>query len=173
MLLNQNTIMVSSSTSYAPRQSRLLEEGISSIHNRSLVLPTRRKNTKVRQEWIRSPLNRFGIYQRRTTKYMRIASGQPNSSEQETDHVISDCYDSIVSCGLLGYACQWSRQHPYGNILPSLRVYPLVNDIWLHLNLIKDGTIEEIEQAFRSGVLHPFTVDPYGRSLLCVRLNKI
>jgi hypothetical protein len=169
ILLNQNTVMESSSTSYAPRQSRFLEEGIASNQKTSLITPARRRNTKVRQEWIRSPLDRLGIRQRRTIKYISIASTGSESGKQGTDHVISESCESIVSWGFMGYACQFRRGYSYGNILPSLRVYPLVENLRLHHGLINYGTIEEIEQAFRCGVLHPFTVDTYGQSLLDVR----
>jgi hypothetical protein len=142
---------------------------VHSDHNMSLQTPPPSRSTKTRQEWIQSPLNWFGIRHRRTVKYMCVTSGQPNEPQQKKDIIISESYESVVSWNLLGYACHWSRQYPYGSILPSLQVRPLVRNIWTYNKFIQDCTIEKIQQEFESGVLHPFSVDMYGESLLHVR----
>jgi hypothetical protein len=57
-----------------------------------------------------------------------------------------------------------------GTIMPSLSVYPIVDNVWSEAEeLIIHGTIEDLGAAFDSGEIHPFTVDNYGETLLHVR----
>jgi hypothetical protein len=163
----------SSSVSCSQNHPSLPANNIVATQTMSFSSSKPHRNIKTRHEWIKSPLNRFGIRQKRTTKFLRMDSSRDVNSMQESDTIISECYKTIVSLNMLGYACHWTRQYPYGNILPSLRVYPVVENWHEHTKLIRDGTIEEIQRAFASGALHPFTMDKHGNTLLdvCHRLT--
>jgi hypothetical protein len=73
-----------------------------------------------------------------------------------------------VIWGLLGYGIHWVKDFPYGTISTSLRVFPVVKDLDVYNHLIENGNVQEIQQAFISGVLHPFTKNPAGHTLLHV-----
>lgn len=156
MLRNQNNMM---SSLAAP-----------AVHqNISLSVPDRCTNTKTYYAWIRSPL--LGVFGRRkrTVRYLREPDSRLTPREQEKYGVISESHETSVWFRLLGYGCHWSQQYPYGSILPSLRFYPVIKHFSAeHLTLIEQGCIQEIQQAFEHGTLHPLTVDSYGRTVLHV-----
>ncbi|KAH4171142.1 hypothetical protein HBI24_165660 [Parastagonospora nodorum] len=165
ILLNQNT-MISSSISHIQNHIRIPANNVDTTQTMSVSLSRPHHNIKTRHKWIESPLNRFGIRRRRTTKFIRTDPAQNKCSKQETDTIISEYYETFMSSNFLGFACHLSRRHPYGNILPSLRVHPVVDIFYKRTALIETGTIEEIQRAFATGTLHPFTTDKYGNTLL-------
>jgi YD repeat-containing protein len=114
-----------------------------------------------------SPLRRFGIHRRRVIRYVDAAGRQTGLSYDTANKIISETYET--SWTVLGYGFHWSRQqYPYGSIVPSLRVFPIVEDITRHEDLISKGTVQEVQQAFTSGVLHPFITSTTGCTLLHV-----
>jgi len=171
MLLKQDNTIQSSSITYTQNHPSLPANNIISTQAMSLSLSKPHRNIKTRHEWIKSPLNRFGIRQKRTTKFLRMNSSRDVNSEQESGTIISECYETFLSSEMLGYACLWTRQYPYGNIFPSLRVHPVVENLYKYIGLITFGTIEEVQRAFATRALHPFTTDTYGRTLLDVRIR--
>lgn len=130
---------------------------------------------KTRHWWVESPLRRIGIQQRRTTRSVVVYSKEHTADTVGRVSITSDNYDAFW--GLLGYGIHWSRQYPCGIILPSFRVYPIVErfhfDESHHKLPIWTSSIEEVQQAFYSGALHPFTKDINGYSLLHVRLKTL
>jgi hypothetical protein len=136
-----------------------------------LMLPHQRNSITKVQDWPTTlPLRKLGIRQRKVVRYMRRPGESVNPSQYTADEVVSETYET--SWAILGYAFHWSGQrYPHGSILPSLRVSPLVHDIFSpgnYIDLIFGGTIQEIQQAFSSGVLHLFATDVYGNNLLHV-----
>jgi hypothetical protein len=135
----------------------------------SLPIPGPCTNTKTYHEWMRTPLGWAFIRRKRTIKYIREANSRSNPHEREQGLVISKSYETAISFGFLGYGCRWSKHYPYGSILPSLRVYPVVKNLDQDYDLlIARGSIQEIQRAFASGALHPLTVDTGGQTLLHV-----
>jgi hypothetical protein len=173
ILLNQNTMISSSSISHTQNHTKLSKNNINTTQTISLSSTKSHHNFKTRHKWIESPLNRFGIRQRRITKFMRTKSALNKYTEQETDTIISECYETFMSWNWLGFACHWNPGYPYGNIMPSLRVHPVVENYFSHTNIIYSNTIEEIQRAFATGALHPFTTDRDGMTLLDVRHRLI
>jgi hypothetical protein len=123
-------------------------------------------STRSRQQWILSSLRSFGLLVQSSIRETTIAGQGINGTEPGSKDVTCTSYEAIWP--LLGYGVHMSRAYCYGNISPALRVFPVVNRIWVYDDLIEGGTIQEIQQAFRSGVIHPFTKDTNGLSLLHV-----
>lgn len=122
--------------------------------------------TKIRQWYVDSPLNRFGIYQRRSVRRVLAAEKEKGAEISSSNAIMSISHE--LYCYFLGYGICWTQQYPYGNILPALRIFPLVQDLFHYDSLIRRGTIFEIQQALSSGVIHPFTRDTHGWTLLHV-----
>jgi hypothetical protein len=132
-----------------------------------LVITQQNLAARSRQWSIPSPLCRFGIHQRKVVRYIDAAGKQTDSSHHTANKVISETYET--SWTVLGYGFHWSsQQYPYGSILPSLRVFPIVEDITKYEDLIFKGTLQEVQQAFTSGIVHPFTTSATGCTLLHV-----
>jgi hypothetical protein len=132
-------------------------------------------STRTRQKWILSSLRRFGIHVRESIRETSVVKGKLDKTEPTSNNVTFASYEAIWR--LLGYGVHWSRAYPYGNIMPTLRVFPVVNELSAYGDLISRGTIQEVQQAFRSRDLHPFTKDEDGYTLLHVndlsRLRKV
>jgi hypothetical protein len=124
-------------------------------------------STKVRQQWILSSLRRFGIHVRKSTRETSIAGDETNGIDRTSYGVTFASYEAAWR--LLGWGVHWSKTYPYGNISPALRVFPVVEDLYVHNDLFHSGTFQEVQQALRSGALHPFTKDTYGNTTLHVR----
>jgi hypothetical protein len=113
-----------------------------------------------------SPLRRFGIHQRKSIRQTIIAKDQSDKTGRTSNEVTLASYEVIWA--LLGYGVHWSKDYPYGSISPSLRVFPVIQDFDAYHDLIVDGTIQKIQQAFVSGTLHPFSKNQAGHTLLHV-----
>jgi hypothetical protein len=124
--------------------------------------------TKTYYKWTTSPLGWAVIRRKRTIKYMREDNSRSKPQEAEDDLIILESYETSVSFEVLGFGCRWGQQYPYGSIIPSLRVYPVVQRLHKHYHLIASGSIKEIQQSFATGVLHPLMVDTSGVTLLHV-----
>jgi hypothetical protein len=133
---------------------------------KSLVKTQYGISTRSRQQWILSSLRSFGIHVQKSARETSIAGYETSGTESTSDDVTFASYEAIWS--LLGHGVHWSRTHPYGNILPALRVFPVVESTNACCELFKSGTLQEIQQAFRSGVVHPFTKSQDGYNLLHV-----
>jgi hypothetical protein len=143
----------------SPAASPLLEQYSRALHSEM--------STEARQWWVDSPLHRIGIRQRRTVRWMNSATQEANAEHLSSSAVFSASYELYWQ--LIGYGLRWSQQYPYGNILPALRTFPLVRDLEdQYESLIQHGTIQDIQQAVSSGVVHPFIRDAKGFTLLHV-----
>jgi hypothetical protein len=133
-----------------------------------LMLPHQRNSiTKVQDRPTTLPLRKLGIRQRKVVRYMRRPGDSLDPSQYTADEVVSETYET--SWTVPGYVFHWSNQrYPFGSILPSLRVSPVVRNIYVYEDLIYKGTVQEIQKAFTSGVLHPFSTDEWGHNLLHV-----
>jgi hypothetical protein len=123
-------------------------------------------STQSRQQWILSSLRNFGIYVQKSIRETSIAGQETNGTETASKGVTFASYDAILP--LLGYGIHMSSAYCYGNISPALRVFPVVKSLNTYLELFKSGTLQMVQQAFRSGVIHPFTKSEGGHTLLHV-----
>jgi hypothetical protein len=141
------------------------------VSRRDLHIPGQRLYIS-RQDWIQSPLHWLGIRRRRTTRYLIITAAGVKQTSANRTQTISEIYEIFVIWQLLGYGFHCRREYPFGSILPSLRVYPIVNRLWQYYDLLCLGSLHEIQQAFASGQVHPFVVDVNGYTLLHVGYNS-
>jgi hypothetical protein len=132
----------------------------------SLVTPQYRISTQSRQQRILSSLRSFGIHIQKSIRETSITGYGNNGTEPTSEDVTFASYE--VKWPLFGYGVNMSRAYCYGSISPALRVFPVVKSIYTCHELFESGTLQEIHQAFRSGVVHPFTKDQYGGTLLHV-----
>ena len=123
-----------------------------------------------RQVPVSSWLEWLGIYQWKTVRYARRKSNRRHSSRLEAGDIVLHNHDIILAWTLLKLGIQWSRPHAFGGIAASLSVYPVVENVYVHYDLIGKAPIDEIQQRFVSGALHPFTRDLEGYSLLHVSI---
>jgi hypothetical protein len=123
-------------------------------------------STRSRQQWILSSLRNFGIYVQKSKRETSIAGQETNGTETASKVVTFASYDAILP--LLGYGIHMSRAYCYGNISPALRVFPVVKSLDTCFELFQSGTLQMVQQAFRSGVIHPFTKSEGGHTLLHV-----
>jgi len=76
-----------------------------------------------------------------------------------------------MNWGSLGLGIRWRRGRSYNCLLPSLSVYPVMETFTTDLYLLFCGShLQDIQQMFVSGKLHPFVREGWSdRSLLHVR----
>jgi hypothetical protein len=122
---------------------------------------------QVRASW---SLARFGIYQRKSARYIRYQTDKMHGKQDRTEDIISSSHDLVLNWGFFRYGVQWVRRYPYGRIASSLSVYPVVKDNLFDRcdDFIFTSPMTEIQKLFSSGALHPFTRDTWGTSLLHV-----
>ncbi|KAH3947140.1 hypothetical protein HBH53_120310 [Parastagonospora nodorum] len=162
MLLKQTNMMVPSSISDSAHQSIIVGHDVASDQILSLSQMATRNSTRSRTEWIESPLNRFGISQRQTSKFIRIRSSHHDSSGQDAEVLVSKHHETFFSWKILGYVCSWTRQYPYGSNLSSLQFHPMIETTWEQMALFYHSIMGDVNLLFRSGRLHPFTVSHSG-----------
>lgn len=122
--------------------------------------------TKMRNSWVQSQVQKLGIHQRRSARYITVPKTQNSRPEYESEEIVAMEFEYFWTALRFGVHC--SRRYPYGNILPALRIYPVVDDIYCGGPLTWQSTLEEVQQAFASGILHPFAKDKNGNTFLHV-----
>jgi hypothetical protein len=166
---NQNTIIAATNLILAKQQEMhsWITTKLANGHEVSLSsAPTSVVDTITRQEWTRSRLSWLGVRQRRTTRYLSIPTPRQKSSGHTPSKIIEDCLETFLSWPFLAYGIYVNRRWPYGSILPSLRVYPIINDFKPYEGMMQKSSITEWQQIFETGALSPFFRIPYGETLL-------
>jgi hypothetical protein len=161
-------------TTSSPQRSHLPEgkqtETTSTTHHHaSLDIPS---SMLVAQRVLHLPsyLKRFGFSRYKIMRTLRTAQAGRSSSKQIDKEVVlqEECVYSWAATWF-GYGLRSSRTRPYGSILPSLTIYPIVSS---HSNethdLMRYETVLEVQQAFHRGVVHPLTRDKDGKTLFHV-----
>jgi hypothetical protein len=171
VLLRHEQASLTKSSSPHPYQSQMtipLRTTANSVSQQitSVVSSQYGIHTKTHQQWISSSLCRFGIHQRKSIRQTSVTKDQNNETGNTSNEVTFASYEAIW--GLIGYGIHWSKGYPYGNISPALRVFPIVQELFQDTFFIFQSSIQEIQQAFRSGILHPFAKDQTGVNLLHV-----
>ena len=118
---------------------------------------------------VRSAFERLGLYRRKVMRCQdqRIRDSEGNVKSYKRD-ILWTANEVSAMWKFLGFGMTFTQQHPYGNIFPSLRTYPVgyMNDeLW---QTFRHGSVREIQEKFSSGALHPFFQTPIGYSLLHV-----
>jgi hypothetical protein len=116
---------------------------------------------------IKSPLEMIGIRQHKNTRRVRFSSGCAVTGCRK--EVVSEEHEFFLAWRLAGYGLTWNLQRSYGNVMPSLRVFPIVSHFSPEVtSLMKDGDVGSFQQLLSDGVIHPFSRRPDGYSLLHV-----
>jgi hypothetical protein len=140
------------------------EHRVSSITNQVVCQPNTSHLGRFRRRyWRSSTLERFGIYQSGSVQY---AHGE------DTDIIVSTRRNTLLAWGRVSYFLQWTRQYPYGSMLSSLSVYPVIStDLLTTYESLMSEPIDKIQRKLTLGNLHPFTRDRWGWSLLHVCIS--
>ncbi|KAH7077937.1 hypothetical protein BKA63DRAFT_274932 [Paraphoma chrysanthemicola] len=166
---NQQTFMtLCLQSSEQPYLASALEQG-ASCSDSDLVSWSKSPGLKpiTRQYRLASSLERVGIYQRVTVRYLQHKTRGGDKMSDSVEDVISETRDVLLKWKILNFGLQWTRKYPYGGIGTSLTVYPVIEGFTAeHYDLLKTASILEIQQTISSGQLHPLLRDGHGRSLL-------
>jgi hypothetical protein len=170
LLRHEQFSLTSRSDPQAYRQCTSLSSNVrtnpASQERTSLVASKYGISTQYRQQWILSSLRSFNIHVQKFKREISIAGYETNGTEPDSNKVTFLSYEAIWP--LLGYGVHTSWTYGYGSIAPALRVFPVVNSLTTCFDLFKCGTLQMVQQAFRSGVVHPFTKNEGGYTLLHV-----
>jgi hypothetical protein len=123
------------------------------------------------RRFIYSPtsLEKMGLRQFRVLQVLCTDKAKPEVIKQSKDgDVVREETIYAWEINRLGFGIRLTRIRPYGSILPSLTTYPISKFNRQHAHLIGEGSISEIQQAFHSGMMHPFARDCEGHTLLHV-----
>ncbi|KAH8634360.1 hypothetical protein IG631_09760 [Alternaria alternata] len=116
---------------------------------------------------VRSALERLGLYRRKVIRYQdqRIEDSEGNVESYKRD-ILWTADEVSAAWTFLGFGMTFTQQHPYGNIFPRLRTYPVgpLNDELLQT--LSYGSAQELQEKFSTGALHPFFQSRIGYSLL-------
>jgi hypothetical protein len=170
MIGNQEAILMATNLLLDKHQEMqcLLATRVAVCHEMFVSAPTGGVDTITRQQWIKSRLGWLGIRQRRTTKYLSIPGPRQRKFGHAAENVIEDRHETFLYWQFFGYGFHVSRQYPYGSILPSLRVYPVIKDFKRYEYMMQKSSVVEWQQAFETGALSPFVRTQYGQTLLHV-----
>jgi hypothetical protein len=118
---------------------------------------------------VRSAFERLGIYRRRVIRYQDQRIEHPESNVKSYKREILWTANEVSAMWkFLGFGMTFTQQHPYGSIFPSLRTYPvgvLNDELW---QTFRHGSVQELQEKFSTGALHPFFQTSIGFSLLHV-----
>lgn len=115
-----------------------------------------------RFEWI-------GFRQQRISRTLHVIAGEGKGPVKTKSERVSEYEVYSWASSLLGHGISWSMYRSYGQILPSLTAYPVVEYFESSLPFdITTASVLEVQKAFAANIIHPFTRDRWGRSLLHV-----
>jgi hypothetical protein len=121
-----------------------------------------------RQHWASYTLKNLGIYQRGSVQYISGENSQVHTKHKSKIYPVSTSREILLAWGFLSFSMQWSKRYPYGRIVSSLNMHPIIPSMSEHYALIADASVDEIQQTFYSRALHPFTRDVEGHNLFYV-----
>lgn len=119
---------------------------------------------------VRSAFERFGLYRRKVMRYQdqRIKDSEGNVKSYKKD-ILWTANEVSAMWKFLGFGMTFTQQHPYGNIFPSLRTYPIGKVLGKEIcRIISHGSVQQLQERISSGAVHPFLREPSGNSLLHV-----
>lgn len=121
---------------------------------------------------VHSPLERVGIYQRKIVRRVPCTSEKQAPRCKDGDEmIVSEAYETTLLWSILGQGLTWIQRRSFGRIVPSLSTFPVVNHFPEEIySLFYKGETQDFQNLLHRGVIHPFSRDCTGRSLLHVRL---
>jgi hypothetical protein len=129
---------------------------------------TSSKQVSTRYTAVSSPLERFGIYQRKRTKRIRFTT-----SKNCQEDIVSEDDELSVAWKIVGYGLTWTMHRSCNRLFPSLRVFPVVPNFSRRIeHVIEKGTVQQLQELFAAGTVHPFERNSEGWSLLHVRPSR-
>jgi hypothetical protein len=151
-------------------QRTLSQVAAGSVVEQQSLLPNDASNlTTLRsQYWTSTSLEWLGIYQTRSVQYIRHDKSRRRRSKYTMEDAISETREVLIKWNFLRLGLRWDRRYPYGTFGLSPTIYPVVWNFSEYDHLIRDGSVQDIQQRISSGVLHPYVRDRYGRTLLHV-----
>lgn len=113
----------------------------------------------------------MGVYRRKIVRRIPGNSEQSISGcEHGNESIISEDYETTLLWSVLGYGLTWIQCRSFGVVLPSLSTFPLVHNFCREVHsALASGTIQDFQNLLHRGVIHPFSLDSDGQSLLHVR----
>lgn len=180
LVLNQTKmIMQAPAIMFAQMQTSTTVAITAPKHQRSVVAQSPREQSdqssypsavrfSQRMSWVSSRLQWIGLRQQKISRIMHViadAQGVPTDTSQE---IISEHDVYSWASTILGHGISWSMYSSHGQILPSLSVYPVVEDFYdiLPTKTLENASILEVQQWFATNTIHPFTRDKWDRNLL-------
>lgn len=117
---------------------------------------------------VHSSLERMGVYRRKIVRRIPGNSEQSISGcEHGNESIISEDYETTLLWSVLGYGLTWIQCRSFGVVLPSLSTFPLVHNFCREVHsALASGTIQDFQNLLHRGVIHPFSLDSDGQSLL-------
>jgi hypothetical protein len=118
---------------------------------------------------VRSALERLGLYRRKVIRYQdqRIEDSEGNVESYKRD-ILWTADEVSAAWTFLGFGMTFTQQHPYGNIFPRLRTYPVAVLSGELREVVQHGSLQQFQEGISSGAIHPFLRDAQGFSLLHV-----
>jgi hypothetical protein len=112
----------------------------------------------------------FGLSKQKTTWHARRRHcGRHQTTIEEERHATCETIAYYWTFRVFGFGLRWSQYRHAGKIAPSLSVYPIVENFDASIyTAMKQGSAEAFQQLIRSGIIHPFTRNCEGESLLHV-----
>lgn len=113
-------------------------------------------------------LARLGLYRCNVARYYRPEPRDTSGeSFRNNEELIFEKEEVSLVWTRVGYRISWHRGNLWGDILPSLSVYPVVQNFGGDVRLfIENGDVQRLQQLFMSGKVHPYVRDEDGVSLL-------
>jgi hypothetical protein len=122
---------------------------------------------------IPSSLSRYGFHSHKIVRTIQNP-GTSGPEERQNGNVIYEDHVYEWTARYLGLGFRVRGRKPYGNILPSLSMYPVVPEFTdFEWDLIQGGTIMEVQSAFAARKLHPFVRDVNGEDLYYVSERSV
>lgn len=102
-----------------------------------------------------------------------IIPGDSSSGRQDgsvNDYILKEENEHFVPLPFIQWGIYMSQQTRYGPILPTLRMYPIIDDMYSLYEKMDTWTVQTFQMDMRSSLIHQFTRDRNHGSLLHVGL---
>lgn len=119
--------------------------------------------------WVRSPLEKIGVYRRKVVRYRYLEPDETaNNVKSHQKENAFEADEISIMWKIIGFGITLIQERSYGRLFPSLNTYPvgvISDDVY---RMIRVGSVQDLQKMFISGAIHPFLRDSSGCSLLHV-----
>ncbi|KAB2104462.1 hypothetical protein AG0111_0g7834 [Alternaria gaisen] len=107
---------------------------------------------------VRSAFERLRLYRRKVIRYQdqRIEDSEGNVKSYKRD-ILWTANEVSTAWAFLGFGMTFTQQQPYGSIIPGLRTYPVIKFDQEIFEIMREGSVEQLQRRISSGALHPFS----------------